>query len=219
MVQNLAWAAGYNIVAIPLAAGALAWAGVTLSPAVGAILMSLSTIVVALNAQLLPAASGWPGRADVAHIPPRGIIGMKCASVDVRIARREARRVRRRARVGVLRRRRSPSAPPLGPEPSRARRDVRHDAAHDDAAPTGDAGARRPGAVSSGGYTLDLRTPVVDGRPTGPQLALVIEGPDGRPVTDLHDRARQGAAPGRRQPRSRRLRPPPPDRDRRACGR
>ncbi len=53
MVENLAWAAGYNIVAIPLAAGALAWAGVTLSPAVGAILMSLSTIVVALNAQLL----------------------------------------------------------------------------------------------------------------------------------------------------------------------
>jgi Cu2+-exporting ATPase len=53
MVQNLAWAAGYNIVAIPLAAGALAWAGIALSPAVGAILMSLSTIVVALNAQLL----------------------------------------------------------------------------------------------------------------------------------------------------------------------
>jgi Cu2+-exporting ATPase len=53
MVENLAWAAGYNVVAIPLAAGALAWAGLTLSPAVGAILMSLSTIVVALNAQLL----------------------------------------------------------------------------------------------------------------------------------------------------------------------
>ncbi|MEV6301205.1 heavy metal translocating P-type ATPase [Actinoplanes sp. NPDC051861] len=53
MVQNLAWAAGYNVVAIPLAAGALAWAGVTLSPAVGAVLMSASTIVVALNAQLL----------------------------------------------------------------------------------------------------------------------------------------------------------------------
>jgi Cu2+-exporting ATPase len=53
MRQNLAWAAGYNIVAIPLAAGALAWAGITLAPAVGAILMSLSTIVVALNAQLL----------------------------------------------------------------------------------------------------------------------------------------------------------------------
>ena len=53
MIQNLAWAAGYNVVAIPLAAGAFAWAGVTLSPAVGAVLMSLSTIVVALNAQLL----------------------------------------------------------------------------------------------------------------------------------------------------------------------
>ena len=53
MLQNLAWAAGYNVVAIPLAAGVFAWAGVTLSPAVGAVLMSLSTIIVALNAQLL----------------------------------------------------------------------------------------------------------------------------------------------------------------------
>jgi P-type Cu2+ transporter len=53
MVQNLAWAAGYNVVAIPVAAGALAWAGITLAPAVGAVLMSASTIVVALNAQLL----------------------------------------------------------------------------------------------------------------------------------------------------------------------
>ncbi len=53
MVQNLVWAAGYNVVAIPLAGGALAWAGLTLPPAVGALLMSVSTIVVALNAQLL----------------------------------------------------------------------------------------------------------------------------------------------------------------------
>ncbi|MEU8270804.1 copper-translocating P-type ATPase [Sphaerisporangium sp. NPDC049002] len=53
MLQNLAWATGYNLVAIPLAAGVLAPVGITLSPAVGAILMSLSTIVVALNAQLL----------------------------------------------------------------------------------------------------------------------------------------------------------------------
>jgi len=53
MVQNLVWASGYNAFAIPLAAGVMAWAGFTLSPAVGAILMSLSTIVVALNAQLL----------------------------------------------------------------------------------------------------------------------------------------------------------------------
>jgi P-type Cu2+ transporter len=53
MVQNLWWAAGYNIVAIPLAAGVLAKWGIVLSPAVGAVLMSLSTIIVAVNAQLL----------------------------------------------------------------------------------------------------------------------------------------------------------------------
>jgi Cu2+-exporting ATPase len=53
MLQNLWWAAGYNIVAIPLAAGVLAGYGVTLSPAVGAILMSASTVIVAINAQLL----------------------------------------------------------------------------------------------------------------------------------------------------------------------
>ncbi len=53
MVQNLWWAAGYNIVALPLAAGVLAPWGILLSPAVGALLMSLSTVIVALNAQLL----------------------------------------------------------------------------------------------------------------------------------------------------------------------
>jgi P-type Cu2+ transporter len=53
MIQNLWWAAGYNIVALPLAAGVLASRGIVLNPAVGAILMSLSTVVVALNAQLL----------------------------------------------------------------------------------------------------------------------------------------------------------------------
>jgi P-type Cu2+ transporter len=53
MLQNLGWATGYNLLAVPLAAGVLAWAGVTLAPAVGAVLMSASTIVVALNAQLL----------------------------------------------------------------------------------------------------------------------------------------------------------------------
>jgi P-type Cu2+ transporter len=74
MLQNLARATGYNLVAVPLAVGVLAWAGVTLAPAVGAILMSASTIVVAFNAQLLrrPVAAaqppgscrgGWDGRA------------------------------------------------------------------------------------------------------------------------------------------------------------
>jgi Cu2+-exporting ATPase len=53
MIQNLFWAAGYNIVAVPLAAGVLATYGVILSPAIGAVLMSLSTIIVAINAQLL----------------------------------------------------------------------------------------------------------------------------------------------------------------------
>jgi len=82
MLQNLAWAAGYNVVALPLAAGAFAWAGVTLPPAVGAVLMSASTVVVALNAQLLrrlrlrpasppPGAGGAAGRAGSApgHSP------------------------------------------------------------------------------------------------------------------------------------------------------
>ncbi len=53
MIQNLWWAAGYNIVALPLAAGILAQSGINLSPAIGALLMSISTIVVAINAQLL----------------------------------------------------------------------------------------------------------------------------------------------------------------------
>jgi Cu2+-exporting ATPase len=66
MIENLSWAAGYNVLAIPLAAGVLAWAGLTLSPAVGAILMSASTIVVALNAQLLR-------RVDLSPEPVRSV--------------------------------------------------------------------------------------------------------------------------------------------------
>ena len=53
MVQNLGWAAGYNVIAIPLAAGVLAGRGIVLSPALGAVLMSASTVIVAINAQLL----------------------------------------------------------------------------------------------------------------------------------------------------------------------
>jgi len=75
MVQNLAWGAGYNLVAIPLAAGVLSFAGVTLSPAVGAILMSASTVVVASNAQLLR-------RLDLRQSPlgDRGAAGMQAAA-------------------------------------------------------------------------------------------------------------------------------------------
>lgn len=53
MIENLAWATGYNVIAIPLAMGILAPVGITLAPAVGAALMSVSTVVVAINAQLL----------------------------------------------------------------------------------------------------------------------------------------------------------------------
>lgn len=53
MIQNLVWATGYNVIAIPLAAGVLYTQGILLAPALGAVLMSLSTVIVALNAQLL----------------------------------------------------------------------------------------------------------------------------------------------------------------------
>jgi len=53
MRQNLAWATGYNVFAIPLAAGVLYPLGIVLSPAIGAALMSLSTVIVAVNAKLL----------------------------------------------------------------------------------------------------------------------------------------------------------------------
>jgi len=63
MLQNLGWATGYNLLAVPLAAGVLAWAGITLAPALGAVLMSASTIVVALNAQLLRGVDLRPTQA------------------------------------------------------------------------------------------------------------------------------------------------------------
>lgn len=53
MIQNLVWATGYNVIAIPLAAGAFAWAGFVLAPAAAAVLMSASTVIVAINAQFL----------------------------------------------------------------------------------------------------------------------------------------------------------------------
>ncbi len=70
MVQNLVWAAGYNVAALPLAAGVLAWAGIVLSPAVGAILMSGSTVVVAANAQLLRRLDLVPGRSTAPATRP-----------------------------------------------------------------------------------------------------------------------------------------------------
>ncbi len=71
MYQNLWWAAGYNVVALPLAAGILAPYGIVLSPAVGALLMSLSTIVVAMNAQLLRRTkiASDPNEREERHLP------------------------------------------------------------------------------------------------------------------------------------------------------
>jgi len=63
MVQNLSWATGYNVLAIPLAAGVLYGSGIILSPAVGAVLMSLSTVIVAINAQLLRRVHYHPGHS------------------------------------------------------------------------------------------------------------------------------------------------------------
>jgi Cu2+-exporting ATPase len=65
MVQNLIWATGYNALAIPLAAGILYGYGVLLSPAVGAVLMSLSTVIVAVNARFLKVPEGIGGSQDV----------------------------------------------------------------------------------------------------------------------------------------------------------
>ena len=79
-LQNLGWAAGYNIIAIPVAAGALQWAGVTMPPAVGAVLMSASTIVVALNAQLLRRVDLRPTTDDNARAS--GVAGPSGRSSD-----------------------------------------------------------------------------------------------------------------------------------------
>jgi Cu2+-exporting ATPase len=74
MLQNLAWAAGYNVIAIPLAAGVLAWAGVVLPPAVGALVMSISTIVVAANAQLLRRLDLRPSAIDSQVAPENALV-------------------------------------------------------------------------------------------------------------------------------------------------
>jgi Cu2+-exporting ATPase len=68
-VQNLAWATGYNLIAVPLAAGVLAPAGFILPPAAGALVMSLSTIIVAINARLVPAWARRRGSGNGAPSP------------------------------------------------------------------------------------------------------------------------------------------------------
>ena len=95
MLQNLGWAAGYNVVAIPLAAGVLGWAGVNLPPAVGAVLMSASTVVVALNAQLLrrvdlrphPVSGAGSSATAGGRSPRRGLgVGGRVAAFGIGLA-------------------------------------------------------------------------------------------------------------------------------------
>ncbi|MCB0791220.1 MAG: cadmium-translocating P-type ATPase [Flavobacteriales bacterium] len=80
MVQNLAWATGYNVVAIPLAAGALAFANIMIGPAVGAVLMSLSTVIVAMNAGLLRMQA--QGLLRSSHIPGMEGTHMEAHTLD-----------------------------------------------------------------------------------------------------------------------------------------
>ena len=174
MIQNLAWAAGYNIVAIPLAAGALAWAGITLSPAVGAVLMSVSTIVVALNAQLLRRVRlSSPRTTTAVLIPPRGIM-----IVDVQVpgARPAARlgayalswRGRARRRRG---RRRDDRSRPVRRRPRTA--------ATESAARHGRAAPALPGSRSARTATrCELATAIVAAAVPAP-LRFVVTGPDG----------------------------------------
>jgi Cu2+-exporting ATPase len=70
MVQNLLWATGYNVIAIPLAAGVLYSVGVVLSPAAGAALMALSTVIVAINARFLHVECEEGERQDAADDDP-----------------------------------------------------------------------------------------------------------------------------------------------------
>ncbi len=82
MVQNLWWAAGYNIIAIPLAAGILANYGIIISPAIGAILMSLSTIIVAINAQTLRKLEP---KTEVKEVVYRDVVcGMNAENSDIK---------------------------------------------------------------------------------------------------------------------------------------
>ena len=75
MIQNLAWATGYNVIAIPLAAGVFAWAGFVMPPAVAALLMSASTVIVAINALLLRRVDLRPHEAIAA--PPGELAAAK----------------------------------------------------------------------------------------------------------------------------------------------
>ena len=197
MIQNLAWAAGYNIVAIPLAAGALAWAGVTLSPAVGAILMSLSTIVVAVNAQLLRRLNLRPEHAADPE-PPDTPSGYNAGvSTTERNGQRLARTPVKLAGFGVVLAVALGGGVGIGATvgPDNADGET---SGQDHQTPETMPGMDMPGtagaddetplppglAVSRDGYTLQLATTELPAT-TENELVFQITGPDGAPVTEF----------------------------------
>ena len=173
MVQNLGWAAGYNVVAIPLAAGVLGWAGVDLPPAVGAVLMSASTVVVALNAQLLrrvdlrtrPVSPEEAATAtDVVRRPRRRGVGGRHAVVGLGLALVFGAGVLVGATVG------------------------------DDANEGGGIASGQDDAIgvkglnrSEQGYRLDVLTPSLAPQAPG-EFRFRIVGPGGDPLTAYRDR-------------------------------
>ncbi len=170
MLQNLGWAAGYNVVAIPLAAGVLSWAGLTLPPAVGAVLMSASTVVVALNAQLLRRVDLRPGRK--AESPPSspGPAGGRPGGRNGH--RRLAAGLAAIVAVGVA----------LGLS-------VWNGANDGEGRPSDQKEAVAVKGLSSSeqGYTLDVLTPSVE--PQVPaEFRFRVLGVDGRAVTEYRDR-------------------------------
>jgi Cu2+-exporting ATPase len=165
MIQNLAWGAGYNVFAIPLAAGVLASAGFTLSPAVGAILMSLSTIVVALNAQLLR-------RLDLRPTPLGGDANVPAATAVGPLQRKPALTIAAVVAALVL---------IAGTAVAIATRDDGGSTADETA--TSELAATGL-SITDAGYTLVPEdTVLVPGRPN--DFRFRITGPDGQTVQDL----------------------------------
>ena len=202
MIQNLAWAAGYNIVAIPLAAGALAWAGFTLSPAVGAVLMSVSTIVVALNAQLLRRIRLAPASTTAVLIPPRGIMTSMSrflASPAARLGTYALILVAVLAGGALV-------GATIGPDPSAPPTHGGHESAPVTSCPGARRGRGQPGRLHAAAGDGERR----GRRPSA--AALRRDRPRWPSADDVRRGPRQGAAPRRGQPRSGHVRPHPPRR-------
>ena len=174
MLQNLAWAAGYNVVAIPLAAGVISWAGVDLPPAVGAVLMSASTVVVALNAQLLRRVDLRPRPVSATETP--------AAATGARGRRRGLGAGGRRAALGLG------LASLVLAAGLFVGSTVGDDGDHGGATPEQGAATVQGLRSSEAGYTLEVLTPSV--APEASELRFRIVGPRGvvGAFRDRHER-------------------------------